>query len=112
MQENVGENVQKRECSYASSTLKRSSTRTLHRSSARTQGCFLCSNLSSFSVPGSVFSMRLKSNSTSSFFNSGGRSMTLSCRRSESTYHSSCGISGRYPVAFGTKELIAEPVMR
>ncbi|XP_027353849.1 kinesin-like protein KIN-7D, mitochondrial [Abrus precatorius] len=50
------------------------------------------------------------SSSTSSFFNSGGRSMTPSRGCSESTYQGSRGYGGRSPVAFGTEELIAEPV--
>lgn len=50
------------------------------------------------------------SSSTSSFFNSGARSMTPSRGRTESTCYEPRGYSSRSPVAFGTEELIAEPV--
>ncbi|XP_058003020.1 kinesin-like protein KIN-7D, mitochondrial isoform X1 [Hevea brasiliensis] len=50
--------------------------------------------------------------SSTSFFNSGGggRSMTPSRSRSDSLYCGPHGYGGRSPVAFGSEELIAEPV--
>ncbi|KAJ7978512.1 Kinesin-like protein [Quillaja saponaria] len=54
------------------------------------------------------------SSTASSYVNSGGgfsgRSMTPSRSRSDSIYGGSRGYSGRSPVAFGSEELIAEPL--
>ncbi|KAK7283524.1 hypothetical protein RIF29_13094 [Crotalaria pallida] len=93
----------------ASSSRARSSSPFSHRKPSTPYSS--TSSSSSF-VSGRNLMPRSTSSSTSSFFNSGGgRSMTPSRGRYESTYHAPPrGYGSTSPVAFGAEELMAEPV--
>ncbi|XP_061368413.1 kinesin-like protein KIN-7D, mitochondrial isoform X1 [Gastrolobium bilobum] len=90
----------------ASSSRARSSSPFSHRKPSTPYS----STSSSSSFMNGRLMPRSCSSSTSSIFNSVGRSTTPSRGRNESTYHGPHGYGGRSPVAFGAEELIADPL--